>query len=77
MTNIQLKPQQTILRYKKVIKSYIRAKRLKIGNIQGQFCLGTTFTEWLIDFTNYAKIWSELMEEPLTLQDTIVKDAVL
>lgn len=40
-----------------LVKSYIRADRLKVGFTGGKYCLGTTFTEWLTDFSEYAKAW--------------------
>ena len=44
---------------KDLLKSYIRSDRLKLGFINGMFCLGCTFAEWLIDFTEYYKVWKE------------------
>lgn len=40
---------------KPLIKSYIRSGRTKWGFIGYNYCLGTTFVEWLIDFTAYYK----------------------
>jgi len=43
---------------KQLIISYIKSGRLKLGNIYRKFCLGCSFVEWLIDFTEYAKAWA-------------------
>jgi hypothetical protein len=77
--SIQIKSCQTLTpsMYKEFIplmKSYIRAGRLKIGYISNRFCLGVPFVEWLIDFTEYAKAWGKENNEPITLRDTIIQD---
>ena len=59
---------------KELIRSYIRSNRLKLGLINGQFCLGCSFVEWLIDFTEYAKAWSIKNTLPIRLSDVIIKD---
>lgn len=55
-----------------LMKSYIRAKRFKVGFIGGKYCLGTTFTEWLKDFSEYAKVWSERTGRHISFIDTLV-----
>lgn len=57
---------------KPLIKSYLRAERLKVGYIGKQYCLGTTFTEWLIDFSKYALAWGEKNEVTIPTVDTLV-----
>lgn len=57
---------------KPLIKSYLRAERLKIGYIGKQYCLGTTFAEWLIDFSKYALAWGEKNEVAIPTVDTLV-----
>lgn len=59
---------------KELIRSYIRSNRLKLGLINGQFCLGCSFVEWLIDFTEYAKAWSTINVLPVRLSNVIIKD---
>jgi hypothetical protein len=59
---------------KALIRSYIRSNRLKLGLINGQFCLGCSFVEWLIDFTEYAKAWSTANVLPIRLSDVIIKN---
>lgn len=59
---------------KEFVKSYIRSNRLKLGVINGKFCLGCSFVEWLVDLTEYAKAWSKENNQSITLIDTIVKD---
>ena len=60
--------------YKKLLKSYIRSKRFKVGFVNGKFCLGTTFTEWLIDFSRYAIEWGKKNAYNIDTTDTIIKD---
>ena len=55
-----------------LIKSYIRADRLKIGFASGKYCLGTSFTEWLADFSEYARAWASKNNVPLNFVDTLV-----
>lgn len=57
---------------KPLMKSYIRAERLKIGYIGRQYCLGTTFTEWLIDFSTYALAWGEKNNVFVPTEDTLI-----
>lgn len=57
---------------KPLMKSYIRAERLKIGYIGRQYCLGTTFTEWLIDFSAYALAWGEKNNVFVPTEDTLI-----
>ena len=57
---------------KPLIKSYLRAERLKIGYIGKQYCLGTTFAEWLIDFSKYALAWGEKNRVTIPTVDTLV-----
>lgn len=57
---------------KPLIKSYIRAERLKLGFVGKQYRLGTTFTEWLIDFSNYALAWGEKNKVVIPTSDTLV-----
>ena len=57
---------------KPLIKSYLRAERLKIGYIGKQYCLGTTFAEWLIDFSKYALAWGEKNEVTIPTVDTLI-----
>jgi hypothetical protein len=57
---------------KPLIKSYIRAERLKLGFVGKQYRLGTTFTEWLIDFSNYALAWGEKNGVVIPTSDTLV-----
>lgn len=57
---------------KPLIKSYLKAERLKIGYIGKQYCLGTTFAEWLIDFSKYALAWGEKNEVTIPTVDTLV-----
>ena len=59
---------------KELIRSYIRSNRLKLGLINGQFCLGCSFVEWLIDFTEYAKAWSTANVLPIRLSNVIIKN---
>ena len=39
------------------MESYIRAKRLKLGFMNGRYCLGCTFPEWLLDISAYWFAW--------------------
>lgn len=39
------------------MESYIRAKRLKLGFMNGRYCLGCTFPEWLLDISAYWSAW--------------------
>ena len=55
-----------------LIKSYIRSRRLKVGFIKGRFCLGTTFTEWLLDFSKYAEVWATREHRILPFRDTLI-----
>ena len=57
---------------KPLIKSYLRAERLKVGYIGKQYCLGTTFAEWIIDFSKYALAWGEKNEVTIPTVDTLV-----
>ena len=59
---------------KEFVKSYIRSNRLKLGVINGKFCLGCSFVEWLTDLTEYAKAWGKENDQSISLVDTIVKD---
>ena len=56
------------------VKSYIRSNRLKLGIINGKFCLGCSFVEWLVDLTEYAKAWGKENNQTIALVDSIVKD---
>lgn len=55
-----------------LIKSYIRAKGLKVGFVGGKYCLGIPFTEWLKDFSGYAKVWAEKNKKHLEFIDTLI-----
>lgn len=57
---------------KPLIKSYLRAERFKVGYIGNQYCLGTTFAEWLIDFSKYALAWGEKNEVRIPTVDTLI-----
>lgn len=57
---------------KPLIKSYLRAERLKVGYIGKQYCLGTTFAEWLIDFSKYALAWGEKNGVTIPTVDTLI-----
>lgn len=57
---------------KLLTKSYIKSGRLKVGYSYGRFCLGTTFAEWLVDFSEYAKAWSEKTNHGLVFHDTLI-----
>lgn len=59
---------------KEFVKSYIRSNRLKLGVINGKFCLGCSFVEWLVDLTKYAKAWGKENNQSVALADTIIKD---
>lgn len=59
---------------KEFVKSYIRSNRLKLGVINGKFCLGCSFVEWLVDLTEYAKAWGKENNQSVALADTIIKD---
>ena len=55
-----------------LMKSYLRAKRLKIGYTGSRYCLGTTFAEWLVDFSNYALVWRKKNQVPVPTMDTMI-----
>ena len=57
---------------KPLVKSYLRAERLKVGYIGKQYCLGTTFAEWLIDFSKYALAWGEKNGVTIPTVDTLI-----
>lgn len=63
-------------RYIPLIRSYIRAKRLKLGFTNGRYVLGVPFTEWLVDFSNYAKAWESATNQQglLPYENTIVRN---
>lgn len=65
--------------YKKILKSYIRAGRMKVGFASGKFCLGVPFTEWLIDFSRYAEEWIRQTRQVteytgIIFNDILIKD---
>lgn len=60
--------------YKNLLASYIKSDRLRVGLINGRFCLGCTFVEWLVDFTQYAIAWGEKNHQYIPLQDTLIMD---
>lgn len=57
-----------------LMKSYIRAGRLRLGFIGHEFCLGVPFTEWLIDFSEYAKVWAAQNNTTLSLAATHIQN---
>lgn len=59
---------------KALLKSYILSNYMKFGFINKKFCLGTTFVEWLIEFTEYAKAWGEANNVPIIDTSVILKD---
>ena len=71
-TNKEIPTLQSKKVWLPVIKSYIRAKRLKVGLVNGRFCLGTRFTEWLIDFSEYVKEWSKKYGMVCVMVDTLI-----
>lgn len=66
-----------ITNYKALIKSYIKSGRLKLGYINSCFCLGCTFVEWLIDFTQYAQAWGEKNSINIPVERVLIKDNTL
>ena len=66
--------QRSATALKQLLKSYLYSNRLKLGYINNKFCLGCTFVEWLIDFTEYAKAWAERNGKTLRLDDVLIKD---
>lgn len=69
-------PQAYIPYYIPLIRSYIRAKRLKLGFTNGRYVLGVSFAEWLVDFSNYAKAWESATNQQglLPYENTIVRN---
>lgn len=66
-------PSYTTTRWlKPLVKSYIRAKRLKVGFVGNKYYLGTTFAEWLMDFSNYALAWGEKNGITIPTKDTLI-----
>ncbi len=59
---------------KELLISYIKSDRMKFGYLYGRFCLGCTFVEWLIDFTQYAIAWGEKNHHQIALRDVTIKD---
>ena len=57
---------------KEFVKSYIRSNRLKLGVINGKFCLGCSFVEWLTDLTEYAKAWGKENDQSIALDTDVV-----
>ena len=55
-------------------RSYIRAKRIKIGFLANRFYLGTSFVDWLMDFSKYASAWGTKNNITIPVQDTLVRD---
>lgn len=70
-------PLTNIPNYKALIKSYIKSGRLKLGYINSCFCLGCTFVEWLIDFTQYAQAWGEKNSIRIPVEPVLIKDNTL
>lgn len=62
---------------KALIKSYILSKNLKLGFLNGRFCLGETFVEWLIGFTEYAKEWGKINNKTINFEKVTLKDNVI
>ena len=57
-----------------LLRSYIKSKRLKVGFVSNKFCLGCTFVEWLIDFSEYAKAWATANHKTLPFTQVVIKD---
>ena len=57
-----------------LLRSYIKSKRLKVGFVSNKFCLGCTFVEWLIDFSEYAKAWATANHKSLPFTQVVIKD---
>ena len=57
---------------KPLLLSYIRAERIKIGYVGEKYCLGTPFTEWLMDFSRYAEVWGKKNNVQIPMVDTLI-----
>ena len=44
------------------LKSYLKTKRFKVVYQNRGYCLGTSFLEWLVDFSNYYIKWVNAMD---------------
>lgn len=65
---------ENIRRFVPLMKSYIRAGRMRFGFVGGEFCLGIPVTEWLVDFTNYAIAWGRENLESIPTTEVTIQD---